>query len=112
MGDAILLLWQAGLLVFWFWLGSFIAENKRITDQWSVEWLNRTTRLLAVPAFALFLALAFGSNVGDEAIYSAPDLSRSEFEEVKRHHQAVWLARGFAGFCGAIYKNVFQRGRN
>jgi fatty acid desaturase len=104
MSEVFYLLWQGGLLVFWFWMGSFVAGNEGATEQWKYEWLNRVTRFLAVPALALFLALTFGSSVDDESILNAPNLSRSEYEETKRRHQAVWLVRGFAGFCGAFWR--------
>ena len=109
MSEALHLLWQGGLLIFWFWLGSFVAGNKAGTDQWKYEWLNRATRFLAVPAFALFLALTFGSSVDDESLYNSPDMSRSEYEEAMRHYHAVWLARGFAGFCGAFWRLVVRK---
>ena len=94
MSEAFYILWQGGLLVFWFWMGSFVAGNKSITDQWRYEWLNRATKFLAVPAFALIVAFVIDSGVGDEW---------------NRQHQAVWLVRGFAGFCGAFWCVVLRR---
>jgi hypothetical protein len=102
MSEAIYFLWQAACLGFWFWLGSFVARDKTITEQWSVEWMNRAGRYLAVPVCALLIGFSHRSASNDESFYDAPDLTPLEEAESKAHHQAIWMARSFAGFCGAL----------
>lgn len=51
-------------------------------------------RFHAAPGFSLIVAFMFTSGIS---------------HEWNRHHQAVWLVRGFAGFCGAIWGVVLRR---